>query len=92
MTVNICENYPALSPFDIRRENYHAVICLFIRMIDRKQRLDRRENNKSDNNGNAGGQSGNKTHKYSGGYLHGNKVSRDSKGRLVRPARDDSWY
>ena len=88
MTANICENYPALSPFDVRRENFHEVIKLFIRMIDRKQRLDKRENK----NGKSGKNVNSETHKYSGGYLHGNSVTRDAHGRIVRPAKDDSWY
>ena len=89
MTVNLCENFTALTPFEIRREKFHEVIKLFIRLIDKRQRSDKNGDTGTDND------SYNKnktTHKYSGGYLHGNSVTRDANGVIRRPAKDDSWY
>ena len=86
MNHNLCENFPGLSPFAVRRENFHEVVTMFVRLIDHRQRTKTRDENNSDR--------GKKQpeHKYSGGYLHGNKTTRLPNGMIRRPARDDSWY
>lgn len=87
MNHNLCENFPGLSPFAVRRENFHEVVTMFVRLIDHRQRT----KTNSDENGNDRGKK-QPEHKYSGGYLHGNKTTRLPNGMIRRPARDDSWY
>ena len=86
MNHNLCENFPGLSPFAVRRENFHEVVTMFVRLIDHRQRT----KTNSDNNSDRGKKQ--PEHKYSGGYLHGNKTTRLPNGMIRRPARDDSWY
>lgn len=86
MIHNLCENFPGLSPFAVRRENFHEVVTMFVRLIDHRQRT----KVNSDNNSDRGKKQ--PEHKYSGGYLHGNSVTRLPNGMIRRPARDDSWY
>lgn len=33
MTVSLCDRFPALDPFRVRRETYHEVILLFGRLL-----------------------------------------------------------
>ena len=87
MNHNLCENFPGLSPFAVRRENFHEVVTMFVRLIDHRQRT----KTNSDENSNDRGKK-QPEHKYSGGYLHGNKTTRLPNGMIRRPARDDSWY
>lgn len=86
MNHNLCENFPGLTPFAVRRENFHEVVTMFVRLIDHRQRTKTKDENSSDR--------GKKQpeHKYSGGYLHGNKTTILPNGMIHRPARDDSWY
>lgn len=90
MNHNLCENFPGLSPFAVRRENFHEVVTMFVRLIDHRQRTKANSDNNSDNNSDRGKKQ--PEHKYSGGYLHGNKTTRLPNGMIRRPARDDSWY
>ena len=86
MNHNLCENFPGLTPFAVRRENFHEVIVMFIRLIDHRQRTKTNDENSGDRGKKQ------QEHKYSGGYLHGNKTTRLPNGMIRRPARDDSWY
>jgi hypothetical protein len=38
LNVNLCEKFPALSPFSVRRERFHEVILIFSRQIEKNQR------------------------------------------------------
>lgn len=38
MNVNLCDRFPALSPFSVRRERFHDVILIFARQISKNKR------------------------------------------------------
>ena len=38
MNVNLCNAFPALSPFSVRRERFHDVILIFTRQIAKNKR------------------------------------------------------
>ena len=37
MNVNLCERFPALSPFSVRRERFHDVLLIFVRTIKKNK-------------------------------------------------------
>lgn len=39
MNVNLCDRFPALSPFSVRRERFHDVILIFARQISKNRQI-----------------------------------------------------
>jgi len=38
MNINLCDRFPSLNPFAVRRERFHDVILIFIRQIEKNHR------------------------------------------------------
>ena len=48
MTTNLCSRFPALSPFSVRRESFHDVLTVYIRLLLQTARLPEQNGEKKD--------------------------------------------
>ena len=44
MNTNLCDRFTALTPFTVRKETFHEVILLYIRLVKQRERKQTAEN------------------------------------------------
>jgi hypothetical protein len=38
LNTNLCDRFAALTPFQVRRESFHDVLCIYIRLVGQNER------------------------------------------------------